>query len=189
MHARTLGPTEPDPSLDLLLIRVANTLADKAAQQPPDAEAAAALQQMVDKQQARLAQRHAAALGITLPPAMQQLAAGAVAPAAAAAAAAAAEEVPRNSCVVQLANMVEREELLDDEEYAEILQDTRGEVAKYGQLRQVAIPKPARDPGAAPGCRLVPASGLCCWLAGATACKRSVPPLEEAQLERRSLSR
>jgi hypothetical protein len=164
VHARALGPTDPDPSLDLLLIRVANTLADKAATPPPDPEAAAALRQMVDQQQARLAQRHAAALGIKLPPAMHQLTAGAAAPAAAAAAAAAAEpEVPRNSCVVQLANMVEREELLDDEEYAEILQDTRGEVAKYGQLRQVAIPQPARDPGAWLGWAGLPAWLGACW--------------------------
>jgi hypothetical protein len=134
---------DPDPALDLRLIRIANTLADSAAASPPNAEAAGALRQMVEQQQARLAQRHAAALGITLPPPLH-------APAAAAAAAPAeeeAEEAPRNSCVVQLANMVDREELLDAEEYPMLVADTRGEVAKYGKLKLVAIPKPAQHPG------------------------------------------
>ena len=41
--------------------------------------------------------------------------------------------------VVQLENMVERDELLDDEEYEDLLEDTRGEVAKYGELVQVRM--------------------------------------------------
>lgn len=45
--------------------------------------------------------------------------------------------------VVQLENMVERDELLDDEEYEDLLEDTRGEVAKYGELVQVLIPRPS----------------------------------------------
>ena len=40
-------------------------------------------------------------------------------------------------CVVRLEHMVVREELLDGEEYDDILEDTREEVAKYGPLKQV----------------------------------------------------
>lgn len=39
--------------------------------------------------------------------------------------------------VVRLEGMVERDELVDDEEYKEMLEDTRVEVAKYGALKQV----------------------------------------------------
>eukprot|EP00879_Flechtneria_rotunda_P013232 GHRR01013817.1.p1 GENE.GHRR01013817.1~~GHRR01013817.1.p1 ORF type:complete len:453 (+),score=205.82 GHRR01013817.1:1432-2790(+) len=53
--------------------------------------------------------------------------------------------------VVRLACMVERDELLDDEEYEDLMEDTRTEVAKYGQLKQVVIPKPtAEDPATDP---------------------------------------
>eukprot|EP00877_Chromochloris_zofingiensis_P014566 jgi/Chrzof1/9363/Cz04g00030.t1 len=41
--------------------------------------------------------------------------------------------------------MVQRDELLDDEEYADILDDTRDEVAKYGSLKSVIIPRPSSD--------------------------------------------
>lgn len=41
-------------------------------------------------------------------------------------------------CVVRLEHMVTRSELLDDEEYEDILDDTREEVAKYGPLKQVS---------------------------------------------------
>lgn len=40
--------------------------------------------------------------------------------------------------VVRLACMVERDELLEDEDYDDIMQDTRTEVAKYGALKQVS---------------------------------------------------
>lgn len=42
-------------------------------------------------------------------------------------------------CVVRLECMVTREELLDAEEYEDILEDTREEVQKYGTLKQVCV--------------------------------------------------
>jgi len=46
-------------------------------------------------------------------------------------------------CVIRLANMVQREDLLDQDEYNELLDDTRTEVSKYGRLLSVVIPKPS----------------------------------------------
>jgi hypothetical protein len=218
-HARTLGPVEGDPTLDLRLIKIANTLADSGAahliisnwqhgtsteqarellQQygtvrgcamradnscyceyvdphitdvalaqvdgmqygggvlvarkvAPSAEAATALQQLIDQQQAKLAQKQFSALGLKMPvmPQHAQLAQRQAQQAQQQAQQAQQQaEEKRNSCVVKLDCMVEREELLEEEDYEEILEDTREEVAKYGKLRKVAIPRPAKDQGA-----------------------------------------
>lgn len=40
-----------------------------------------------------------------------------------------------------------RSELLDDEEYEDILDDTREEVAKYGPLKQVSAAQDSGEPG------------------------------------------
>lgn len=48
-----------------------------------------------------------------------------------------ADSVSGGLCVVRLEHMVTRAELLDEEEYEDILDDTREEVAKYGPLKQV----------------------------------------------------
>jgi hypothetical protein len=66
-------------------------------------------------------------------PGLAKSSSGALAAAAAPAAGAAAA----GGCVVRLAAMVDRDELLDDEEYDDIVEDTRTEVAKYGPLKQV----------------------------------------------------
>lgn len=39
-------------------------------------------------------------------------------------------------------NMVSPEELLDDEEYEEIVEDVRDECSKYGQVKSIEIPRP-----------------------------------------------
>jgi len=44
--------------------------------------------------------------------------------------------------VLCLMNMVAPEELLDDEEYEEILEDVREECSKYGQVKSIEIPRP-----------------------------------------------
>lgn len=44
--------------------------------------------------------------------------------------------------VLCLMNMVTPEELVDDEEYEDILEDIREECAKYGQVRSLEIPRP-----------------------------------------------
>ncbi|KAL0962414.1 hypothetical protein UPYG_G00339730 [Umbra pygmaea] len=44
--------------------------------------------------------------------------------------------------VLCLMNMVAVEELLDDEEYEEIVEDVRDECSKYGQVKSVEIPRP-----------------------------------------------
>lgn len=48
-----------------------------------------------------------------------------------------ADSIGGGLCVVRLEQMVVRDELLDGEEYEDILEDTREEVAKYGPLKQV----------------------------------------------------
>ncbi len=45
--------------------------------------------------------------------------------------------------VVRLSNMVTRDELLDAAEYADIVDDIKLEVAKYGKLISVHVPRPA----------------------------------------------
>ena len=44
--------------------------------------------------------------------------------------------------VLCLMNMVTPEELVDDDEYDDILEDIRGECAKYGHVRSLEIPRP-----------------------------------------------
>ncbi|TWW79129.1 Splicing factor U2AF 65 kDa subunit U2 auxiliary factor 65 kDa subunit [Takifugu flavidus] len=44
--------------------------------------------------------------------------------------------------VLCLMNMVAPEELLDDEEYEEIVEDVRDECGKYGQVKSIEIPRP-----------------------------------------------
>lgn len=62
--------------------------------------------------------------------------------------------------VLCLMNMVAPEELLDDEEYEEIVEDVRDECSKYGQVKSIEIPRPVdglevpgtgKVPSAAPG--------------------------------------
>lgn len=66
-------------------------------------------------------------------------------PAAAGAGVGAAAAAAVDKCVVRLSNMVTREDLLDDEEYSEIVEETREEVSKYGKLREVVVPKPSGE--------------------------------------------
>ncbi|XP_034395167.1 splicing factor U2AF 65 kDa subunit-like [Cyclopterus lumpus] len=60
-----------------------------------------------------------------------------------------------NSCVATevlcLLNMVMPEELVDDEDYEEILEDVREECCKYGGVRSIEIPRPV-DGVEVPGC-------------------------------------
>lgn len=44
--------------------------------------------------------------------------------------------------VLCLMNMVAPEELLDDEEYEEIVEDVKEECSKYGQVKSIEIPRP-----------------------------------------------
>ncbi|XP_061081123.1 splicing factor U2AF 65 kDa subunit-like isoform X2 [Conger conger] len=53
--------------------------------------------------------------------------------------------------VLCLLNMVMPEELVDDEDYEEILEDIREECCKYGNVRSVEIPRPV-DGVEVPGC-------------------------------------
>jgi len=46
--------------------------------------------------------------------------------------------------VLELRNMLKREELMDDEEYEEIVEDVREEAGKHGALREVYIPRPPK---------------------------------------------
>ncbi|KAH9823284.1 hypothetical protein DFH28DRAFT_1078313 [Melampsora americana] len=47
--------------------------------------------------------------------------------------------------VLQMLNMVNPEELVDDEEYKEILEDIKEECSKYGQIEDVKIPRPKKN--------------------------------------------
>ncbi|KAJ2376616.1 hypothetical protein H4S02_007874 [Coemansia sp. RSA 2611] len=47
--------------------------------------------------------------------------------------------------VVQLLNMVTVSELVDDTEYADILEDVKDECSNYGKIASVVIPRPAPD--------------------------------------------
>ncbi|KAM8982786.1 splicing factor U2AF 65 kDa subunit isoform 2-T2 [Ara ararauna] len=53
--------------------------------------------------------------------------------------------------VLCLMNMVLAEELLDDEEYDEIVEDVRDECGKYGLVKSIEIPRPV-DGVEVPGC-------------------------------------
>ncbi|NXW80633.1 U2AF2 factor, partial [Hirundo rustica] len=53
--------------------------------------------------------------------------------------------------VLCLLNMVLPEELLDDEEYDEIVEDVRDECGKYGTVKSIEIPRPV-DGVEVPGC-------------------------------------
>lgn len=53
--------------------------------------------------------------------------------------------------VLCLMNMVLPEELLDDEEYEEIVEDVRDECSKYGLVKSIEIPRPV-DGVEVPGC-------------------------------------
>lgn len=53
--------------------------------------------------------------------------------------------------VLCLLNMVMPEELVDDEDYEEILEDIREECCKYGNVRSIEIPRPV-DGVEVPGC-------------------------------------
>lgn len=44
--------------------------------------------------------------------------------------------------VLSLMNMITLDDLLDDDEYAEIIEDVREECGKYGRVRNVVIPRP-----------------------------------------------
>lgn len=44
--------------------------------------------------------------------------------------------------VLCLMNMVAPEELIDDDEYEEIIEDVRDECSKYGQVKSIEIPRP-----------------------------------------------
>lgn len=61
--------------------------------------------------------------------------------------------------VLCLMNMVLPEELLDDEEYEEIVEDVRDECSKYGLVKSIEIPRPV-DGVEVPGCGKVRASRL-----------------------------
>lgn len=62
--------------------------------------------------------------------------------------------------VLCLMNMVAPEELLDDEEYEEIVEDVRDECSKYGQVKSIEIPRPV-DGLEVPGTGKVPSAAPC----------------------------
>lgn len=111
-------------------------------------ESTVTLQQLIQQQQAALTQQQYNAMMAAAQNAMNAAAAAAGAGSGAVTAAAAPEPVapaaPAGPCVVRLAHMVEREELLDDEDYEDMVEDTREEVSKYGKLLAVVIPKPSK---------------------------------------------
>lgn len=47
------------------------------------------------------------------------------------------------STVLQLMNMITKEELLDDDEYQDILDDIKSECEKYGSVQDIYIPRPS----------------------------------------------
>lgn len=49
-----------------------------------------------------------------------------------------------NSRILLMLNMVTPEDLIDDSEYADLLEDIREEVANYGEVDDVRIPRPVR---------------------------------------------
>ncbi|PWN51888.1 hypothetical protein IE53DRAFT_30945 [Violaceomyces palustris] len=59
--------------------------------------------------------------------------------------AASADEAGEPTRCMMMLNMVTPEELLDDEEYADIVEDIRDECAKFGRVTDVRIPRPAKE--------------------------------------------
>eukprot|EP00871_Galdieria_phlegrea_P000321 jgi/Galph1/128/GphlegSOOS_G4870.1 len=51
---------------------------------------------------------------------------------------------------LELRNMVEPEELVDDEEYEDIIEDIREESSKYGELVEIKVPRPSKSDEANP---------------------------------------
>lgn len=51
----------------------------------------------------------------------------------------------RPSQVVQLLNAVYQEDLMDDQDYEDIMSEVHSEAAKHGTVQRVVIPKPAKD--------------------------------------------
>ncbi|KAJ1306945.1 hypothetical protein OPQ81_007926 [Rhizoctonia solani] len=51
---------------------------------------------------------------------------------------------PNNATILLLLNMVAPEDLTDDTEYEEIVEDVRDECSKFGPVRTLAIPRPAK---------------------------------------------
>ncbi|KAF8715609.1 RNA recognition motif protein [Rhizoctonia solani] len=55
-----------------------------------------------------------------------------------------ADPNPSDSTILLLLNMVAPEDLTDDGEYTEIVEDVREECSKFGPVRSLAIPRPAK---------------------------------------------
>ena len=53
--------------------------------------------------------------------------------------------------VLLMLNMVTPDDLIDDEDYAEIVDDIRTEVSKYGAVEDVRVPRPSHGRGHHPG--------------------------------------
>lgn len=53
--------------------------------------------------------------------------------------------------VLVLLNMVDAEELMDDEEYQDILEEVRSECEKFGAIVSMEIPRPSTDGSNVPG--------------------------------------
>ena len=97
--------------------------------------------------------------------------------------------------VLCLMNMVLPEELLDDEEYEEIVEDVRDECGKYGLVKSIEIPRPV-DGVEVPGCGKVRAHTctlgcktcscvpLCTWSALLGHSAKSCPQLQPLSLGR-----
>uniref|UniRef100_A0A7S0ZE67 U2 snRNP auxiliary factor large subunit n=1 Tax=Timspurckia oligopyrenoides TaxID=708627 RepID=A0A7S0ZE67_9RHOD len=56
----------------------------------------------------------------------------------------------KSTRVLELRNMLRREDLIDDEEYQDILEDVREEAGRHGVLTEVLIPRPAPKGSAEP---------------------------------------
>ena len=96
--------------------------------------------------------------------------------------------------VLCLMNMVLPEELLDDEEYEEIVEDVRDECGKYGLVKSIEIPRPV-DGVEVPGCGKVRAHTctlgcktcscvpLCTWSALLGHSAKSCPQLQPLSLD------
>lgn len=192
-----LGSLEVAPGRRLTVARVAS------------AEHVLALQQLIQQQQAALLQR---LTGLPLAAAAAAAPAGAHEPAGpgaavaaaagaaaepAAAAAAVAPSSPQQAqqpqqpqqappCVVRLDGMVTRDQLADDAEVAELLDDVAAEVAKYGALTRVAIPRPAACSGG--GADPPGVGGVFLVYADAASASRAATALQGRAFDERSLA-